>query len=303
MDERPFVVRYADDFVVFHSDKDTLEKATAQITDHLADMGLSLSPTKTRVTHTLRPQQGNVGFDFLGCTVRHFSVGKTHTGKGTRGQPLGFKTIIKPSKSSIKRHQRETKRRIRELRSQPQWRVIEELNPVIRGWSNYYRAVVASVAFTRCDEVLWDQLRRWSRSRHPRKSGQWLRRKYWHTRGNDHWVFATPEGVTLRKHSDTHIQRHAKVRGETSPFDGQLLYWSQRLKAHPLLTGRLAQALQRQNGRCGWCGLFFTDEDVIEIDHRDRNRNNTVPSNLSALHRHCHDQRHAKDAKDRYQSQ
>src|SRR5215467_5763641 len=64
--EQPILVRYADDFVILHSDKEKLEKATAQITDQLADMGLSLNPTKMRVTHTLHPQQGNVGFDFLG---------------------------------------------------------------------------------------------------------------------------------------------------------------------------------------------------------------------------------------------
>jgi RNA-directed DNA polymerase len=75
------------------------------------------------------------------------------------------------------------------------------------------------------------------------------------------------------------------------------------LKTHPLLTGTLAKALQRQNGRCGWCGLLFTDEDIMEIDHRDRNRGNNAPSNLFALHRHCHDERHAKSAEDRYQSQ
>jgi RNA-directed DNA polymerase len=303
MDERPFLVRYADDFVVLHSDKDTLDKATTQITTQLVDMGLVLSPTKTRVTHTLHPQQGNVGFDFLGFTVRQFRVGKTHTGKGTNGQPLGFKTIIKPSKESIKRHQSETKRRIRRLKSRPQWQLIEELNPVIRGWANYYRAVVATKVFTGCDMVLWHQLRRWSEARHPKKGNQWIKRKYWQTEGNRHWVFVTPEGAKLRKHSDTHIRRHAKVKGEASPYDGQLLYWSQRLQAHPLLSGTLAKALQRQHGRCGWCGLFFTAEDVIEIDHRDRDRGNNAPSNLFALHRHCHDKRHSKEANDRYQSQ
>jgi RNA-directed DNA polymerase len=302
-EERPFLVRYADDFVLLHSDQGTLERATAILTAQLADMGLTLSPTKTRVTHTLTPYQGRVGFDFLGFTVRQFSVGKTHTGKNTQGQPLGFKTIIKPSRDSIKRHLLETKRLLRELRSQPQWQVIQELNPVIRGWANYHRTVVASVAFTGCDNVLWYQLRRWSRRRHLNKGSQWIRRKYWRTEGNRRWVFATPEGAKLRKHSETHIRRHVKVKGEASPYDGQLLYWSQRLKTHPLLSGTVAKALQRQNGRCGWCGLFFTDEDVIEIDHRDRNRGNNAPHNLSALHRHCHDERHAKDAQDRYQSQ
>ena len=302
-EEQPFLIRYADDFIVLHSDKDKIDQLAGSITAQLAKMGLSLSPTKTRVTHTLTPYQENVGFDFLGFSIRQFPVGKTHTGRSTNGQPLGFKTIIKPSKESVKQHLAQTKKRLRQLRSRPQWQVIKELNPVTRGWTNYYRAVVSSKVFNGCDNVLWHQLRRWSRARHPNKGSQWIRRKYWKTEGNRHGVFATPEGAKLRWHRDTHIRRHVKVKGEASPYNGHLLYWSQRLKTHPLLTGTLAKALQRQNGRCGWCGLLFTDEDMIEIDHRDRNRNNNVSTNLFALHRHCHDERHAKDAEDRYQSQ
>ena len=63
---KPIVVRYADDFVILHPEKEELEKATQKITQWLSHMGLVLSPKKTRVTHTLTPTQGNVGFDFLG---------------------------------------------------------------------------------------------------------------------------------------------------------------------------------------------------------------------------------------------
>ena len=154
-------------------------------------MGLTLSPTKTKITHTLIPYQESIGFDFLGFTIRQFPVGKTHTGKSPHGNPLGFKTIINPSKEGIKRHLAETKRRIRQLRSRPQWQVIKELNPVIRGWANYYRMAVSSVVFTGCDNVLWHQLRRWSRARHPKKGSQWINRKYWRTEGNRHWVCDT----------------------------------------------------------------------------------------------------------------
>jgi RNA-directed DNA polymerase len=97
---KPILVRYADDFVILHPDKEVLDKATQKITEWLKHMGLVLSPKKTRVTHTLIPYEGNVGFDFLGYTVRQFSVGKTHTGKDTKGQPLGYKTINAPSQKS-----------------------------------------------------------------------------------------------------------------------------------------------------------------------------------------------------------
>ena len=73
---KPILIRYADDFVILHPDKEELEKATQKITEWLKNMGLVLSPKKTRVTPTLTPYEGKVGFDFLGYTVRQFHVGK-----------------------------------------------------------------------------------------------------------------------------------------------------------------------------------------------------------------------------------
>ena len=95
------MVRYADDFVIFHSNLEELQRAASRVTQWLGVMGLSLSPKKTRITHTLTPFQGQVGFDFLGFTIRQFPVGQTHTGKSRMGKPLGFKTLITPSKAAM----------------------------------------------------------------------------------------------------------------------------------------------------------------------------------------------------------
>src|SRR6266496_5187340 len=95
--EQPILIRYADDYVVLHSDLEKLKQAEQKLIDWLADMGLHMNPKKTTITHTLTPYEGKVGFDFLGFSVRQFPVGKTHTGKNTVGKPLGFKTIIRPS--------------------------------------------------------------------------------------------------------------------------------------------------------------------------------------------------------------
>lgn len=99
----------------------------------------------------------------------------------------------------------------------------------------------------------------------------------------------------MRWHSWTKIQRHTKVKGEASPYDGNLLYWNKRLKHHPMMNTEKAKLLHKQLGRCVWCGLLFRDEDVMETDHKDRNRNNNHLSNKRLLHRHCHDEIHAKD--------
>src|SRR5947209_19395465 len=106
--ERPNFVRYADDFVVLHPTLEGVKKAKAVLETWLQDIGLELKPSKTRITHTLHEYQGNVGFDFLGWTVRQFPVGKTHSGRANGYSPLlGFKTIITPSKHAIKRHNTE----------------------------------------------------------------------------------------------------------------------------------------------------------------------------------------------------
>ncbi len=291
--EQPILVRYADDLVLLHSDLEKLKQAEQKLVDWLAEMGLHMNPKKTRITHTLTPYEGNVGFDFLGFVVRQFPVGKTHMGKNTYGKPLGFKTIIKPSKEAIKRHILTMNQRMKKMRSYPQWKVIKELNPMIWGWSNYYRTVVASDIYSTCDRHVWFQLQSWGRRRHPRKKRSWMDAKYWkQVDGRD--TFCTPMGAKLRLHRDTAIQRHKKIRGTASPYDGNLLYWSQRLKTHPLMHTRRAKLLQRQQGKCRWCGLLFRDGDCMEVDHIDRNHDNDVLSNLMLIHLHCHDERHSK---------
>ncbi|MBV9544754.1 MAG: hypothetical protein JOY61_10280 [Chloroflexi bacterium] len=79
--------------------------------------------------------------------------------------------------------------------------------------------------------------------------------------------FSAPDGLRLVHHADTPIQRHVKVRDTASPFNADLVYWSQRLRQHPLLTSRMAILLRQQRGRCAWCGSFFLDRTDIAVDH------------------------------------
>ncbi|GHO79123.1 group II intron reverse transcriptase/maturase [Ktedonobacter sp. SOSP1-85] len=297
-EEKPQFIRYADDLVVFHAMEEGVKRAQTVLETWLADMGLELKPSKTKITHTLKPYQGTVGFEFLGFAIRQFPTGKTHTGKNTWGKPLGFKTIISPSKGAIKTHMQEIGKKIRKLRSASQQDLILTLNPIIRGWANYHRTVVAAKTFSFCDHLVYQQLRRWAYRRHPTKSRQWIIRKYWNMEPGASWVFRDQQEHVLTKHNARPIQRHTKVRGTASPYDGDFLYWSTRLKRHPMLSGTMGKLLQKQQGKCRWCGLLFKDEDQIEIDHitPKSEGGGEELSNKFALHRHCHDQRHARRA-------
>jgi len=290
----PTVIRYADDFVVLDEELQTIEQAKGIISAWLKNMGLELKPSKTHITHTLSPYQGKTGFDFLGWTVRQFPVGKTHTGTDRWGNALGFKTIITPSKEAVKRHTQELKLLIRKNIHAPQGQLIKELNQVIHGWTNYYRSMVATESFHHCRYILFQQLQRWAKRRHPHKGMIWISNRYWHVDERREWNF-TDQRSHLWQHDQTKIQRHTKVKGTASPYDGDVRYWSKRLRTHPMLNGPLGKLLQKQAGKCRWCELLFQDGDIIEIDHitpRSQGGGEEL-SNKFALHRHCHDQRHA----------
>lgn len=186
--------------------------------------------------------------------------------------------------------------RIRHHQAVTQADLIRQLNPLIAGWSRYYAAVAAKASFADMDQVLFAQLLRWARRRHPRKNAHWVARTYWHPeRGR--WAFATKDGVRLRKHAQTAIRRHVKVQGAKSPFNGDWSYWARRTRRHPEVPPRVTRLLRDQHGRCGWCGLAFGPEDTWETDHiipRARGGSDGA-ANLQLLHTHCHDQKTAAD--------
>ena len=293
---KPHFVRYADDFVVFHPTEEGVKKAQAVLETWLADIGLELKPSKTKITHTLREYQGAKGFDFLGWTVRQFPVGKTHSGRANQNTPpLGFKTIITPSKEAVHHHSTELGEVVKKNLHVSQGKLIKELNSKIHGWTNYHRTVVAANTFQNCEHILFQQLQQWAKRRHPHKSGHWRANKYWHVDEGNGWTF-TDQRSKLWTHSLTHIQRHVKVKGQASPYDGNLLYWSKRLSKHYMFSGTLGKLLQKQEGKCHWCGLLFQDGDMVEIDHITPKSfgGGEELGNKCVLHNHCHDQRHAK---------
>lgn len=291
---KPLVIRYADDFVVLHEDLAVIERAQQIAERWLAGIGLELKPSKTRIGHTLRHHDGTVGFDFLGFTVRQFPVGKTHQGK----LRTGFKTIIKPSKAAQQRHLADLADVICRNQQSPQAALIQHLNRKIRGWAEYHSRQVSKQVFGRQDHLLYLKLKRWAERQHPTKSRSWVRTHYWHTRGTRNWVFGPREGAPLLLHADTPIRRHVKVRGDASPYNGDLLYWAARVGQHPELPASKADLLKRQRGRCAHCGLLFTSiEELIEDDHRTPTRfgGSHGYANRQLLHGHCHDQKTAAD--------
>jgi RNA-directed DNA polymerase len=288
------LIRYADDFVIIHEDLSVVKKCQEIIANWLRDMGLELKPSKTKLTHTLIEIDGKVGFEFLGFHVQQHKVGNYRCAKNGHGTPLGFTTLITPSKAKVKTHLAKNAVVIDTHKTAPQAALISKLNPIIRGWSNYYSTVISKETFSKVDMLTWQKLRAWARTR---GKGSINKDKYWRPVGNRNWCFKTEDGLELLEHQKTAIVRHIKVKGSASPYDGNWIYWSKRRGEYPETPNRVATLLKRQKGKCPHCGLYFTSTDIVEVDHIKPTSlgGKDTYDNLQLLHKHCHDTKTTTD--------
>jgi RNA-directed DNA polymerase len=121
-----------------------------------------------------------------------------------------------------------------------------------------------------------------------------LKDKYWHKVKNKTWVFGKCKDgeivIQLQLHSKIQIKRHVKVKGDASPFDGNLIYWANRTGNSVMISPIKARLIKQQKGRCGICGDFFLPDDIIERDHiiPKALEGKNLRENVHAVHRYCH---------------
>lgn len=204
------VVRYADDFIVTGASKELLEHEVKPVIESfLAKRGLRLSPHKTRITHI------DDGFDFLGFNLRKYNG----------------KLLTKPSKSSQKAIMEKIRTVIKTHKTVPTERLIHLLNPIIRGWANYYCHGVSKAIFGTLDNRIWQAIWKWAKRRHPNKSHRWIAQKYYATRGGDNWVFVSESNAIWRM-AKTRITRHLKIHAKANPYDpAWYAYFQKRSRA------------------------------------------------------------------------
>ena len=147
------LVRYADDLLVLCQSPDEAWQARQQVEAMLASLALELHPEKTRVVDL---RDGREGFDFLGCHFRARVSGRLLE-RGIRRYYLQRW----PSRRSLKRIRAKIKARTG--RNRVGWELrdlIEDLNPILRGWGNYFRTGNASLKFREIDRYAERRLRR-----------------------------------------------------------------------------------------------------------------------------------------------
>ncbi|WP_019505909.1 group II intron reverse transcriptase/maturase [Pleurocapsa sp. PCC 7319] len=286
------VVRYADDVIVTARDKGSLETVQIQIQQWLSNRGLELSAEKTLITSM------EDGFDFLGFNHRHYNG----------------KLLIKPSKKKVLDFCKRIGKEIKAMNGIEQEAVIRKLNPILRGFANYYKGVVSKETFGYISSRIWQYLWRWAKRRHSNKGKRWIRERYFKTYKGNNWTFACNTSNRERKEkllvlypiAYTSIERHIKVKGNASPDDPYLKeYWKKRHQKHGKSywerNSRNFNIAQNQNWKCPICGEPLFNGEEIETHH-------IIPvaqggqddiENLQHLHKPCHKQEHSKSKTNR----
>jgi RNA-directed DNA polymerase len=166
------LVRYADDAVVMCRSREEAEAALGLVGEVLAELGLELHPDKTRIVDL---GEGREGFDFLGCHF-HARVSGRLLERGIRRYYLHRW----PSARSMKKE----RQRVKELTGRNRVGVkdirvvIADLNPILRGWGNYFRTGNAAHKFVQVDDYVRTRLRgflakRYGRNLHAGRSDRW----------------------------------------------------------------------------------------------------------------------------------
>jgi RNA-directed DNA polymerase len=160
------LIRYADDFVVMATTESKAKEALRQIQFVMSKLGLVLHPEKTRMVDLRR---GKGSFVFLGCTIRKK--------RSILRNPRAYYMHRWPSPKARKRL-RDRVREITDKRASGEdvKQIIAKLNPVIRGWGNYFRTGTADREFLKMDNFVYERLVRWL----SRRGGQRRARSiYW----------------------------------------------------------------------------------------------------------------------------
>jgi RNA-directed DNA polymerase len=252
---------------------------------------LTLAPDKTRIT------QIEEGFDFLGQTIRKYRAGRQ------------TKFLIQPAKKNVRSLLEKVRAIVKEHRQATANALIQNLNPLIRGWAHYHQHVVSKRAFTTVDHAVFAQVWRWARRRQPNKSAGWVRRRYFQPVDGQAWVFrgeilndeGQPRPVRLFQASRVPIRRHTKVKGAANPFDPEWeAYFEARLgvKMSSTLRGRrqLLWLWREQKGICPVCEQQITEltgwhnHQITWRTHGGSDR----AENRVLLHPTCHQQVHSQ---------
>lgn len=282
------VIRYADDFLLIHHEREMLDACIEETKKWLATIGLKINPIKSAV------RLGADGFNFLGFQV--IQVRKAGV----------YKVKITPSKKKCKTFLLSIRKVIQDHKTASSYQLIAILRPKIIGWANYFKYCECKQTFHKLTHQIFLKLRAWVFRRDTRNGRLEIKERYFPSNktyvfdGNTHrdnWILngtgKTKQGI--RTNYLPHIvwvvsQKHVKVKGAASPYDGNAAYWGLRQAKYAGLSLREKVLLKRQGGNCNICKEKITTFSTTEVDHiKPKSQGGKDHyNNLQLIHRYCH---------------
>jgi len=217
------------------------------------------------------------------------------------------KLLIKPSKKAIRRFEKKVGDTLATMKTAKTYNIIRTLNPLIRGWGNYYRHVVSKEIFIKLDHWIWQKTWQWAKRRHRNKSLHWIADKYYCCSGDRRWIFYGDNETSERNYvyhlTGIPIRRHIKIRSCSNPYDPKdERYFESRLDKkweYEQGSPKLKKLYDQQKGTCPLCRAKITTETGWNTHHiQERHLGGGEQlRNLLLLHPECHRQLHALDIK------
>ena len=293
------IVRYADDFVVIHENKQILELCVVKIQKDLLQVGLKINKEKS----TIRDIRG--GFNFLGfqiILVRKRTVGR-------------YKVKITPSKEAQKYFLLKIREIIQRNKATSSYNLINMLKISILGWANYYKYCECKHTFNKMTYMIFQKLRAWVFRRDDNHGRRRIKEKYFPSgkscnfngvQHQDNWILygktKLKTGVVKENYlpqiSWISSKKHIKIKAKESPYSHSH-YWTLRNGKYSPYAHSISKLLIRQQNRCPICNNQLTsfDSTTWEVDHIKPRFAGGLDryNNLQLLHKQCHEQKTRKD--------
>lgn len=221
-------IQYGHQFLIMHSQKNIILQSILLIKQWILQLGFSFDNKAVDI------QSSTISFDFIGYRI-------CNVGQKGFANPY-HKVLIYPSIQSMRLFTQGNREIIQNLKSGSITILIKKIRFRIFKWVYYYDTCQSFLAFKKLDEVLFSQIRAAVIRKHPNKSKNWIKQKYFPD--NQKYYFFnncyTASWILTDTSSSVPIflprmrwfpkQQYIKVLDEKSPYDGDQTYWSQRYK-------------------------------------------------------------------------
>jgi hypothetical protein len=266
------LIRYADDFIVLSNGrKDAIEKIKNEIAEFLKEMGLELSMEKTKVTHAFD------GFEFLGFHVRKFKEKKA--------------VLIMPTKTNIQKLKDKINRHLdRRQHEESVVNIIKALNPILRGWGNYYKFVNSKEKLHDIEYYLSHKFQKWYRGKYQmgRRKGT-MEALEWMDRENPLHLFNISVEIKVKRYRPEKgkLSENPYIRGNLNRKIDSLLVEREWFGQSERNGDLRLECFKRDRGICQLCMGCKTNIEAHHIIPLKENGEDIL-ENLITLCEPCH---------------